>query len=233
MMVERDTREHDPRDLAPDNAGSTARGPAGRREKNKEDKLRRIKEAARELFVSKGFDDTTIRQIATQAEVGLGTVFIYAANKRDLLFLIANEGLDEVAGAAAAAVDPDAALIDNLLAVFRPHYAFFQRQPELSRLVLREMTFYDSGAQAGSFRKTREALIELLGEAVRLAAERREIAIDETAAFVGWTIFCIYQVELRRWLSDGTVDLESGLDRLRRALLLLIYGLGAPPRRGG
>ncbi|MFL9827803.1 TetR/AcrR family transcriptional regulator [Rhodoplanes sp. SY1] len=232
-MVERDTREQARREPASEDASATARSPVGRREKNKEDKLRRIKDAARELFVSQGFDDTTIRQIAMQAEVGLGTVFIYAANKRDLLFLIANEGLDEVAGAAAAAVDPDAALIDNLLAVFRPHYAFFERQPELSRLVLREMTFYDSGAQAGSFRKTREALIELLGEVVRLAAERGEIAIDETAAFVGWTIFCIYQVELRRWLSDGTVDVESGLDRLRRALLLLIYGLGAPPRRGG
>ncbi|MDC7789568.1 TetR/AcrR family transcriptional regulator [Rhodoplanes sp. TEM] len=226
-MVERDTREHARREPASDDATAAPRGRPGRREKNKEDKLRRIKDVARELFVSKGFDDTTIRQIATRADVGLGTVFIYAATKRDLLFLIANEGLDEVASTAAASVDPEAALIDNLLGVFGPHYAFFARQPELSRLVLREMAFYDSGAQAGSFQKTREALIELLGTIVRHAAERREIATDEAPQFVGWTIFCIYQVELRRWLSDGTIDLESGLDRLRRALMLLIRGLGS------
>ena len=49
-------------------------------------------EAARELFLAKGFDNTTIREIALRAGVGLGTVFVYAKNKRDLLFLIARNG---------------------------------------------------------------------------------------------------------------------------------------------
>ena len=39
----------------------------GQREKNKIDKLRRIKDAAQELFLSKGFDDTTTREIALRA----------------------------------------------------------------------------------------------------------------------------------------------------------------------
>src|SRR5258707_6733633 len=64
---------------------------SGQRERNKRDKLLRIKNAAQELFVSKGYDDTTTREIAVRAGVGMGTVFTYAANKRDLLFLIAND----------------------------------------------------------------------------------------------------------------------------------------------
>ena len=119
----------------------------GRRERNKMDKLRRIKEAAWELFTSKGFDDTTTREIAAAADVGLGTVFIYAANKRDLLFLIANDGLEDVEARAQSCVDPHAPLLENLINVFRHHYEFFGRQPTLSRLVLREMTFYEAGAQ--------------------------------------------------------------------------------------
>ena len=47
----------------------------GQRERNKRDKLLRIKNAARELFVSKGYDDTTTREIAIRAGVGMGTVF--------------------------------------------------------------------------------------------------------------------------------------------------------------
>ena len=39
---------------------------SGLRERNKLDKLRRIKEAASELFVRKGFDDTTTREIASR-----------------------------------------------------------------------------------------------------------------------------------------------------------------------
>ena len=78
--------------------------PIGQRERNKLDKLRRIKDAARELFIEKGFDDTMTREIAIRAGVGLGTIFIYAANKRDLLFLIVNDELENIAKEAGASV---------------------------------------------------------------------------------------------------------------------------------
>ena len=92
---------------------------SGQREKNKIDKLLRIREAARELFVQKGFDETTTREIAIRAGVGIGTVFTYAENKRDLLFLVANDDLDEVTRKAEASVNEDAACMENLLVVFR------------------------------------------------------------------------------------------------------------------
>ena len=189
------------------------------------EKLRRIKEAARDLFISKGFDETTIREIAAVAEVGLGTIFVYAANKRDLLFLIFNDGLEDVARRAKAAVSERGALIENLLNVFHHHYQFFARQPALSRLVLREMTFYNSGIQARSFQKTREALIDLIGEIVRLATIQNAVSSAEKSQFIGWVIFCIYQVELREWLSKDDLKLREGLDHLRRALKLFISGL--------
>src|SRR5579884_4279721 len=84
--------------------------PSGQRERNKLDKLRRIKDAARELFVAKGFDDTTTREIALRAGVGIGTIFVYAENKRDLLFLIANEELEKVTAQAEGAVTASASL---------------------------------------------------------------------------------------------------------------------------
>jgi AcrR family transcriptional regulator len=208
-----------------------AAAPLGQRARNKRDKLNRIKNAARKLFVSKGFDDATLREIAARAGVGLGTVFLYAANKRDLLFLIANEGLEEAIAAGQAAVRPDAPLLDNLLAVFRCQYAFFVRQPILSRLVLREMTFYESGAQARAFQATRDALIALIGSTVAQAMRQGRIAAAETPQLVGWTIFCIFQVELRRWVSDGDLDLRKGLNRMRRTLDVCITGL-SPAKRG-
>jgi len=202
----------------------TERG-MGRRELNKAEKLHRIKMAARELFISKGFDETTIREIATVAEVGLGTVFVYAENKRDLLFLIVNDGLEEAAGKARASINETAPLVDNLLGAFQPLYQFFARQPALSRLALREMAFYDSGIQARSFHQTREALIELAGDIVRVAIAQGKISSPETPQFIGWVTFCIYQVELRRWLAQDAPKLREGMDHLRRALKLFVQGL--------
>ncbi len=38
-------------------------------------------------------------------------------------------------------------------------------------------------------------------------------------------IFAVFQVELRRWLSDDDPNLQQGLQTLERALRLLITGL--------
>jgi AcrR family transcriptional regulator len=199
--------------------------PIGQRERNKIDKLRRIKDAARKLFIEKGFDDTTTREIAVRAGVGLGTIFVYAANKRDLLFLIVNDELENITEEAEASVNEQASLLENLLDIFRSHYEFFKRQPALSRLVLREMVFYESGAQAGRFQKTRERLIDLIGNAVQLAIAQDNASSNETPQFIGWTMFCIFQVELRRWLSHDDPNLREGMEALQRALTLLIKGM--------
>jgi AcrR family transcriptional regulator len=201
---------------------------SGQREKNKIEKLQRIREAARELFVQKGFDETTTREIAIRAGVGIGTVFTYAENKRDLLFLVANDDLDEVTRKAEASVSEDAACLENLLIVFRHHYKFFAAQPSLSRFLLREMTFYDSGRQANRFQKTRERNIQLIGNIVKQAAARKTIKIDDPA-FAGWVAFCIFQVELRRWLMNKELSIPSGMTRLERALRLCMAGWGAKP----
>ena len=68
----------------------------GLREQNKLDKRQRIRAAARELFSKHGYDSATLRQIARRAHVGLGTLFNYAQDKRDLVFLIFNEELAAV-----------------------------------------------------------------------------------------------------------------------------------------
>lgn len=199
--------------------------PLGQRERNKLDKLRRIKDAARELFVAKGFDDTTTREIAVRAGVGIGTIFVYAENKRDLLFLIVNEELETVTTRAEASVNATASLMQNLLSVADLHYAFFSQQAALSRLVLREMVFYESGAQAGRFQRTRERLITLFGRSVELALAQKAVSSAEPPQFIGWTIFAVFQVELRRWLSVDDPDLAAGLKALERALRVVIMGL--------
>jgi len=202
---------------------------SGLREQNKIDKLRRIREAARALFVERGFDDATTREIALRAGVGIGTVFTYAENKRDLLFLIANDDLDEVSRKAELGLRDDASCLDNLLAFFRHHYRFFARQPELSRLLLREMTFYDAGRQANRFQQTRERNIRAVGRIVQIAAERGALRLADEPDLAGWVAFCVYQVELRRWLMGKTLNLSDGMARLERALRLCMAGWGATP----
>jgi AcrR family transcriptional regulator len=202
---------------------------AGQREKNKLDKLNRIQEAARALFLLKGYDDATTREIAIRAGVGIGTVFTYAENKRDLLFLVANDALEEATAKAEASIRADAPCLDNLIGFFRHLYRFFARQPELSKLLLREMTFYDSGRQAKRFQETREHTIRIVGDIIAMAAARGTVRAAEDPHYIGWVAFSIFQVEVRRWLLRKDVTLATGMKALERALVLFMRGIDATP----
>jgi AcrR family transcriptional regulator len=197
----------------------------GRRELNKIDKLRRITDAARLTFETRGYDDATIREIARRAKVALGTIFTYAADKRDLLFLVINPDYERIAQRAAAAVRPDATLLDNLLRAFRLLYEFFAESPQLSRLVLREMLFYDTGRHAARFVATRSRMLETCIDIVRHAQRCKDIKSDEKAELVGRVLFAIYQIEVRRWLASEPLDISHGLKSLEKALLVVIRGL--------
>lgn len=197
----------------------------GLREMNKQDKLLRIKKAALDLFISNGFDETTTREIAARADVAMGTVFIYAETKRDLLFLIVNEDLEDCIRRAAASVDPEASLLANLLTVLRTHYAYFARNPVISRAALREMYFYQSGKQSERFLATRDRLRTLLARLIEQAMKDKQIATAETPEVIAQAIFAIYQVDLRLWLSGEKPRIGAGMDLLRRKIELVIRGL--------
>jgi AcrR family transcriptional regulator len=197
----------------------------GKREANKEDKLRRIKAAARTLFVSSRYDEASTRDIAVKAEVALGTLFLYASNKRDLLFLVVNDELEDVAAKATAAIRVDVTLIENLIAAFRPLYAFFGKEPRLSRLTLREMMFYETGEQAKRFMKIRERMVGLCVELVDMAKRRKEVRASADTQTAGEVLFAIFQIQIRRWLTLPRHNVADGVFRLRAALEVVIAGL--------
>src|SRR4051794_22644077 len=181
----------------------------GKRQLNKAEKLRRIKDAARGLFLSQGFDDATTRAIADRADVALGTLFTYASNKRDLLFLVGNDMLEEMARIAAEKIRPHLSVVRNLIDALRPLYAFFGTQPKLSRLILRELVFYDSGVQAKRAIATRMAMISVVTEIIQHAIDKGEITSHADTEHTAWIIFSIYQAEVRFWLRDDKPNVEQ------------------------
>src|SRR5688572_15883631 len=91
-------------------AHSSRHSSEGRRERNKQEKLDRITAAARELFAERGVDEVTTQEIADKADIGAGTLFLYAKTKGELLLLVQNssyaDALDEGKAAAESITDP-------------------------------------------------------------------------------------------------------------------------------
>src|SRR5262245_62425537 len=62
----------------------TRRRVPGRRERNKDATKKRIVMSALSLFQTRGFDETTTREIAKKAGIAEGTVFNYFPTKDDI-----------------------------------------------------------------------------------------------------------------------------------------------------
>lgn len=122
---------------------SVASQPLGRRERNKQQKLDRITAAASELFAEHGVEDVTTQQIADKADIGTGTLFLYAKTKGELLLLVQNahyvEALER--GRAAAETIPD--VLDAVMSIVRPIVECNRIQVDNGRTYLREMVFGD------------------------------------------------------------------------------------------
>ena len=198
---------------------------AGVREKKKLETRERIRAAASELFTRHGYGAATMRQIAQRAHVGLGTLFNYAEDKRDLVFLIFNEELNAVTDVALAAPRPGQPLLEQLLAVFRVHFRWLAEKPELARILLQELTFYSSGKQAATFHGIRKRLIDGVEALVCAAQEKREISRREPADVVARHIFFVYSASLRWWIAAPRPDPAKGVADLRRLLALQFAGL--------
>lgn len=205
----------------------TTDAPRGLREKNKAEKLHRIRKAARALFVRHGYDDTTMRDIAKRAEIGFGTLFTYASDKRDLLFLIFNDELDTVVARAFENGSAEDAFLDQLAAYFAGFYRFFAPQPELSRVVLREMTFFLKGQQAEQFQASCGLMTQHLASFAAAARKTGQIATSEEASIIAQSLLSTFAAEIRRWIAVDAPDLKHGLTRLRHMLALQITGLAA------
>ncbi len=204
----------------------------GLRERNKLENRQKIRAAALELFSKLGYEEATLRGIAECAEVGLGTLFNYAEDKRDLVFLIVNEELEQVTTEALNSALARRSFLGQLMAVGQVHYNYFAKNPVLSRILLQELVFYSSGKQAETFHEIRRRLMAGIEALVKNAQRNRQIRSNDNAALIARHIFFTFSAAVRWWIAHPHPNPRTGLQDLRRLFGLLIRGLQAGHRPG-
>ena len=129
--------------LSPRSPSTSPSKPPSRRERNKQEKLERIVAAATELFAERGVDEVTTQEIADKADIGAGTLFLYAKTKGELLLLVQNstyaDALVRGKQAAEEITDP----LDAVMAIVRPVVECNRKQVDNGRTYLREIVFGD------------------------------------------------------------------------------------------
>lgn len=180
--------------------------PLGRRERNKQAKLERITAAASELFAEHGVEEVTTQQIADAADIGTGTLFLYARTKGELLLLVQNAHYAEALERGRSAAETASTALDGVMALLTPVVHCNRVQVDNGRTYLREMVFGDPAephhAEALSIvAQTEAATAEVL-------VGRAKLAADE-AATLAHVISAILLLEL-----GATLNADSSIDEL-------------------
>jgi AcrR family transcriptional regulator len=206
----------------------------GLRERNKVERRRRIEQAARAVFQEKGFEGATVREIAARAEVGVGTLFSYSRDKRDLLMMVYNEGLEAITEEAFGSLPRDANLRTTLLHVFRPRYEFWGRDPDLSRHAVQESFALltespDTRTETSRFVARRDRMMSGLAAIVEAKQLAGEVAKTTDSRVAARLILNIFLSETRAWLAHPKPVVADGVARLDGALSIAIGGIARGP----
>ena len=192
----------------------------------------RLERAALELYGERGFDQTTVAEIAARAGLTERTFFRHYADKREVLFGGSDAFIEVVAGATAAApaaVPPLEAIVAGLEAAG----ALLDERRELARL--------RAPVIAANPELRERELAKLASWAAALADALRARGVGEPAATISADVgMALFRNAFARWLDDAN---RRALPALIRDAFGELQGLAAPgvsrrpasaaPRRSG
>ncbi|WP_332759392.1 TetR/AcrR family transcriptional regulator [Pseudarthrobacter sp.] len=192
--------------------------PLGRRERNKQEKLDRITAAATELFAEYGVEDVTTQQIADKADIGTGTLFLYAKTKGELLLLVQNAHYAEALERGQADAETIQDALGAVMAVVRPIVECNRTQIDNGRFYLREMVFGDPTEPHHSAALTIVAQTE---EAIAAILDREKLVDAGDAATTARIVSAIMFVSMAASVNAG-LDIEALVQDIRTQVSLLI-----------
>ena len=202
---------------------------AGLRERQKAERRCRIEAAARAVFREKGYDAATTREIAVRAEVSIGTLFAYAADKRELLTMVYRDELHELTETTFASVPAGAPVLDQLLHVLAARYVYWSADPALARHAVRETfaAIYPGSRTGpdGDAEPPEQFLLSQLTALISANQRAGRIAGGDDPALIARVVLDIYLSENRRWLAGAAPHLGDGVAGLRDALALALRAL--------
>jgi AcrR family transcriptional regulator len=188
----------------------------------------KVLEAARDLFMERGYDAATIRDIAARAGLSTGAVFASFSDKADLFNTVLaqdTERQSDLVKTPASEIPTEAALME----LFRRAYGFHMEQLPLLQAATGLSWSQGLGGPLGN-RPVYSLALAAMSAILTRAIERGELPASMDEALLSEMLWDAYLSNYRQALFDGW-GLEQLVNRLERQVHVLLAGAGAsaPP----
>lgn len=211
---------------------------ARRQEAERQERRKRILDAARRVFLKKGYLGTSVRAIAVEAELSPGLIYFYFAGKDEIYGRICEEAFLIGISLLEKAAEGKGAFQERLDALARAYVTFYKEYPEyFDILSFKDMGFKKVGLPEelqGLLDELSQKTLSFVKEAVDEALEQGELpkALDSwTLTFALWgAIEGALYIHKRGYLDPAGVTLEN---LLTTQLRILRQGLSLEGRNHG
>ena len=191
---------------------------SGLRESQKAGRRKRILEAAREHFMERGFEATTIEAIAETAEVSAVTVFNHYGTKGGVLLALVGESdsiLIEKIGAILAdpPADPLQAVLGFSGAICR-HALEYLRKP-IWRHVIATAVIEGSSEFGRGYAALDRELVRMLAGLLEILRDRGRLPADYPCTVAAGVLYNLHNARFVEFMSDDEMSTKTFDDLVR------------------
>ena len=143
-----------------------------------ENKKRLILEVATEVFAEKGFNEATISQIASKANIAEGSIYDYFKNKEDLLFSIPEERMENFLSGLQDHLRGIKGALNKLRKLLWYQLNFYEKNRDYTHIFLLDIRPNPRFNQSKAYQKVREyskLILQLIEEGKKEKVIRKEI----------------------------------------------------------
>lgn len=198
-----------------------------RKEKKKQTR-RAIIDAAVHLFERKGFEKTSIEELAREAGIGKGTIYTYFQTKSEIFYAFCEEQLEFIHDELAGKTDPSAPLIEQVMAIFMGEFVHVTRNKEFGRFFMQQVLFPSEGDRH-RLMEVDNKWLELLFSIYRNAQERNELRSDIDLLYLAGHFYALYVVIVSSWYA-GRIKTEEVAPGMRLLFRQVLEGLAPSPQ---
>jgi len=193
------------------------------RERKKITKRKCILEAAMRLFSKKGYEQTSIEELAREAGIGKGTVYSYFQTKKDIVRAFCEDEFEFTREELAANTKPDTPLKEQLLIIFMAEFKHVTRNRDFGRLYLQEKVFPKEHHSPEDL-EMQNRYFELLYPIYQKAQERGELRDDLELLHISGHFYSLYLLVLSCWY-NGMIPTEDIAPSMETLISQTINGL--------
>lgn len=186
-----------------------------KRQQQKQETRKLIRDTAKKMFVEQGFKGTTSRDVAKIAGVASGTVFAHFPNKKAILADILFEDIEEVVGRAMGSL-PKGTALKQLLYIAKSLYGYYAQHPELSRVLLQYSMDLDS------FETRFKNQINQFVEAVSHIISTHPVPPKKDAEAMAEAYVASYFFVLMGFLRQEPINIDDAVEKLERMSCMIL-----------